>query len=500
MIDVQDAYLKNVQANYRYYCYHVNNPIKSKPDWIPSKLHVYLCNVVDEFINRETESPVEILLINTPPQHGKSRTITETLPSYFLCKYPDKSVIEISYGDDLAERFGKSNLEKVKEFGGLFGVSVDPKKSTSKEFQIAGHRGRMISRGIGSALTGYSGDLIVIDDPIKNREEADSENRREFIWNEFLNSIMSRCQAHSKVVIIMTRWHEDDLAGRIIDDPNLSELLTVINLPCEAEENDALGRQIGDALCPEIGKDNEWLKRFKATYMSDNGLRAWNALYQGRPTAKEGNMLKREWWQYYQRQEFDEGRLRMDKMILTVDATFKDNLKNDYVAMGVWGKSGVRLYMIDMINEHLDFAGTIRRIRTLKLLYPQITDILIEDKANGSAIIQVLKEQISGIIPVQADVSKEARVNAVSFLIEAGNVYVPKDKAITWEFIDQCSSFPNGKHDDMVDAMSMGVSRLAFTRTYRQKFNRMSDTFNFFSLKKGKKPSATGEGDRINVI
>ena len=121
MIDVQDAYLKNVQANYRYYCYHLNNPIKSKPDWIPSKFHVYLCNVVDEFINRETESPVEILLINTPPQHGKSRTITETLPSYFLCKYPDKSVIEISYGDDLAERFGKSNLEKVKEFGGLFG-------------------------------------------------------------------------------------------------------------------------------------------------------------------------------------------------------------------------------------------------------------------------------------------------------------------------------------------------------------------------------------------
>ena len=495
-----DVYLKNVQATYRYFCYHTNNPSKENLSWYPSKFHTYLCDRVQEFINRKTDRPLSILIISTPPQHGKSKTITETLPAWYLLTHPEHSIIEVSYGDDLAERFGKSNLEKVKEFGSLFGVSIDKNKATSKEFQLAKHKGRMISRGIGSALTGYSGDLIVIDDPIKNRQEADSEARREFIWNEFENSIMSRTQAVSKMIVIMTRWHEDDLAGRII--ARMPEITEVINLPCEAEEDDLLGREVGEALCPEIGKGNEWLKYFKESYTGENGLRAWNALYQGRPTALEGNLLLREWWEFYDSSDYYNNILKFDQMVMSVDATFKDESQNDFVAISVWGKQGARLYLVDMIHEHLNFTATIRKIKVVRARHPKVGAIYIEDKANGSAIIQTLKDEVGGIIPVTPDVSKEARVNAISFAIEAGNVYLPKDKKITWEFIDQCSSFPNGKHDDMVDSMSMALSKLIFTRAYRRKMKQLIYGKDYFGSNKPKrnKLKSIGSGEKIAVI
>lgn len=500
MSDYQDAYLKNVQATFRYFAYHTNNPSKERLSWIPSNFHKFLCDTVQEFLERENRTPIEILILNTPPQHGKSKTITETLPAWYLLRHPDDSVIEVSYGDDLAERFGKSNLEKVREFGALFGIAPDKNKSTAKEFQIANHKGRMISRGIGSALTGYSGDLIVIDDPVKNRQEADSESRREFIWNEFINSIMSRSQAKTKIILIMTRWHEDDLAGRIMEE--FQDITTVVNLPCEAEEDDPLGRQVGEALCPEIGKGDEWLKDFKKTYTGENGVRAWNALYQGRPTALEGNLLKREWWEYYERSAVDNGQLKFEKMIMSVDATFKDEKKNDYVAISVWGKTRVRLYLVDMVNEHLNLTATIRKIKVLKAKYPKISQIYIEDKANGSAIIQMLRDQIRGVVAVVPDVSKEARVNAVSFVIEAGNVYLPRDKKITWEFIDQCASFPNGKHDDMVDSMSMALSKLIFSRSYTRRMEKLHGAKPSFTLPKPKKSDsrAYGRGEAIHVI
>lgn len=503
---VQDAYLQNVQATYRYFCYHVHNVVQEKEDgqeglkWIPSKFHRYICDTLQDFVERKTEEPVEILILNTPPQVGKSTTLTETLGSWYIMRNPDKHVIEVSYGDDLAERFGKSNLEKVREFGGLFGISVDKKKATNKEFHIAKHKGYMISRGIGSPLTGYSGDLIIIDDPIKNREQADSENTRNKVWNEFLNSIWTRTQpTGSKIILVMTRWHEDDLAGRILDDPEFAKITTYINIPAEAEdEDDPLGREMGEPICPEMGRDKNWIESTKAKLASEGGVRTWNALYQGRPTAKEGNMLKREWWQFYKRKEFDDGELRFQQMIMSVDATFKDEAKNDFVAISVWGKTGVRIYMVDMINDHLNFAGTIRKIKDLKALYPQIGAILIEDKANGSAIIQVLRTEIQGIIPISPDASKESRVQAVSFAIETGNVYLPKDKNITWNFIDQCSSFPNGKHDDMVDSMSQALSRLIFTKAYQRQMQKIRNTVDFFVPQK--KKSRTGKGDKIRVV
>lgn len=500
MLDAQEAYLKNVQATYRYYCFHVHNDGRDKADWlwIPSRFHMFLCDTVQEFIEKPTDKAYEILILNTPPQHGKSTTVTATLPSWYLMRNPDNKAITISYGDDLAQRFGKQNLDKVRDYGPVFGVKLDKKKANAKEFRIANHTGVMISAGYGSGLTGNPADLIIIDDPVKNRVEADSETDRNKKWTDYIDSIESRISAGGKIILIMTRWHEDDLAGRLMEQ--YADRTTVVNLPCEAEENDVLGREVGDALCPEIGRDNRWLVDFKASHMSEEGIRSWNALYQGRPTAKEGNMLKREWWEYYNYSDYEKGALVFDTMIMSVDATFKDEEKNDYVSIGVWGKIGVRIYLLECINEHLSFTETMRKIRVTKARYPRTTAILIEDKANGTAIIQVMKDQIPGIIAVSPDASKEARVNAVSHVIEAGNVYLPKDKKFTWAFIDQCASFPNGKHDDMVDMMSQALARLIFTRSMRRAMRATRKGDKYFNFPNKTRKSSTGKGDKINVI
>lgn len=513
----QKAFLSTIQGFYRNYCFYVHNQTYlQNPDsveedikWYPSKFHKYLCNTAQDFIERPTDKAYEILILNTPPQHGKSTTITETLPSWYIMKHPDNSVIEVSYGDDLAERFGKRNLEKVKEFGHLFGIEVDPKKSTSREFQIKGHRGRMISKGIGSGLTGHSGHLIVVDDPVKNREQADSENSRNAVWNEFVDSILSRTQGGSKVIIIMTRWHEDDLAGRIMRE--MPDKATLINLECECEsEDDPLGRrtkeqngeEVGDALlndCPMLGKGNSWLKDFKKTFITQEaGIRSWYALYQGRPTTREGNILKKEWWRYYSANEFDSQNVRFDTMMMSVDAAFKDGEKNDYVAITIWGRIGSKIYLVDLVNEHMNFMATIRKIKLLKVRYPSIGITLIEDKANGTAIIQMLRDEVFGIVAVQPDASKEARVNAISYIIEAGNVYIPNDRDWTFEFVEQCAKFPNDVHDDMVDSMSQCLARLVHTRTIRKLNREAKRGDRFFTLPKIKKN--VDIGDKINVI
>lgn len=498
---LQDAYLQNVQANFRYYCYHVHNygrdVEKDGYNWYPSKFHTFLCDTIQEFVERESDFPMgEFLILNTPPQVGKSTTVTECVPSWYKMRHPDSGVIIISYGDDLAQRFGRANLNKIKQFGSIFGVEENKTKATAAEVELKGHKLQMISRGLKSPLTGYTGNLIVIDDPIKNREDADSEKKRDSLWEEFNDSIMTRLGKGDKLILIMTRWHEDDLAARIMKE--YPERTTVVNIPCEADsEDDPLGRQIGEPICPEIGRDKAWVEDKKSTVTTEQGMRTWNALYQGRPSAREGNMLKREWWQYYNRSDYDDGRLVFDNMLLSVDAAFKDGEKNDYVALEVWGKKGPRIYLVDLYNEHLNFPDTIRKIRLIKAKYPNAFITLIEDKANGTGVIQMLKKDVMGIIPVTPDASKESRVNAVAPVIEAGNVYLPNDKSFTFKFIDQCASFPNGKHDDMVDAMTQALSRLAFSRIIKKMERTAKRGDKYFTLPKRKDK---GKGEKIRVI
>lgn len=213
--------------------------------WKETALSRYLARAVQTFLEADTGHAYDILLIETPPQHGKSTAVTETLPSWFLGRWPEKRVIVAGYSDEFAERFCRRNREKLQQFGpDLFGVAMG-KVNRSTEFELAGRRGRMISRGLLSGITGNPAELLIVDDPIKTRQDADSPVIRDRIWEEWQNSLKSRFAAGAKVIVIMTPWHEDDLAGRLLRQEIHVEQL---RLPVEAEANDPLGRAPGAPL------------------------------------------------------------------------------------------------------------------------------------------------------------------------------------------------------------------------------------------------------------
>ncbi|HEY5586723.1 MAG TPA: phage terminase large subunit [Ruminiclostridium sp.] len=437
-----------VKNNYAEYCLYVH-----RGRWFLGDHLKLVCDNIQSMIAHETKQ--NILIISMPPQHGKSQCVTETLPSWYLGKFPSKRVIEVSYGDDLAQRFGRRNKEKVLEFGKQI-FDIELSKQSDTDFEIKGHKGSMISKGIMAGLTGNPGDLIIIDDPIKNRQEAESQTYRDRIWEEFLNSINTRLSADGIIILIMTRWHEDDLAGRLLDAKNgFKHKCLEINIPLEAEKDDILGRNIGDALFPQIGKDNVWLKDFKSSYASTEGSRSWNALMQGRPTAEQGNMIKRSWFKYYTLKPE-----RFDQEIQSWDCTFKDSDGSDFVVGTVWGRVGADKYLLDIVRERMDLPTTIRSIEQISAKYPNSWLKLVEDKANGSAVIQMLQHKIPGMVGINPMGSKIARVQAILPHIEAGNVYLPSDANWVNDFVDECSSFPNGKHDDQVDSMSQALVRL----------------------------------------
>jgi predicted phage terminase large subunit-like protein len=420
--------------------------------WCRTGLSVFLAGEIQRFLQSDTGHAYDILLIQTPPQHGKSAAVTETLPSWYLGRYPDRQVIVAGYSDDFAERFCRRNREKLQKFGpDIFGIAMG-RINRATEFELLGRKGRMISRGLLSGITGNPANLLIIDDPIKTRQEADSPVIRDRIWEEWQSSLKTRFAAGAKVIVIMTPWHEDDLSARILrHEVHVRHL----RLPVEAETGDLLGRAPGQALCPELGKDENWLRDFKSVYLNDpkGGARAWAALYQCSPRVEQGNLIRREWWRRY------DSLPSPATTVISVDAAFKGGPGSDCVAITVWGKSGQDYYLLDCLNRRLDFPGTLQAIRAMAKLWPSARAVLIEDKANGPAIIQTLRKELF-CIAVNPMGGKVARVHAVSPAIEAGHVWVPKNRPWAEEFLDQWTAFPACAHDDMVDSGSQALNWL----------------------------------------
>lgn len=391
------------------------------------------------------------ILVEMPPRHGKSMTVTETFPSFFIGKNPDKRVIASAYSDNLARKFGRLNRNKLAEFAPqLFGINIALEKSASSNWGVEGTRGGMIATGIGGSVTGEGADLLIIDDPIKNAEEANSNTIREKVWAEWESTLSTRLHKGGSVIVIMTRWHEDDLIGRLLErSPHDWER---IRLPAIAEdEDDLLNREEGEALCPELGFDEEWAETKKI----EVGSTVWASLFQQRPSPSDGNIFNRNWWQFYSKPPS-----RFQEIIQSWDLTFKDANSSDYVVGQVWGRNGADKYLLDQVRAKMDFPATVQAIRTLSRKWPRAKAKLIEDKANGPAVIATLKREISGLIPVNPEGGKVVRAQAVTPDIEAGNVFLPEKETWIHDFIEECSAFPNAKNDDMVDAMTQALNRM----------------------------------------
>ncbi|MCL2453088.1 MAG: phage terminase large subunit [Alphaproteobacteria bacterium] len=418
--------------------------------WLEAPHLKLICDEMDKIISGETKR----LMIFMPPRHGKSMSVTKTFPSFFLGRFPDKRVIEVSYSDTFAQEFGEANRSKIEEFGNtLFGIKCSTSQSSKVNWNIAGRDGGMISVGVGGGITGKGADLLIIDDPIKNRQEAESETYRRHLKEEYESSIYTRLHPGAAIIVILTRWHDRDLAASLLSpEDGTPEDWKVLSLPCvcEDEKADLLHRKNGEALWPARGYDVAWAERVKMSI----GSYAWNSLYQQRPSPPGGSLFKREWWQRWDVLPGD-----LFDYIQSWDCTFKDKETSDFVVGQVWARSRknpANRYLLDQVRARMNFTATIQAIRDLSAKWPKTTRKLIEDTANGPAIISVLKKEIPGIVPVNPEGGKVVRAHAVTASVESKNVYLPSAAVASWvgDFIEEFANFPNGKHDDQVDAMT----------------------------------------------
>jgi predicted phage terminase large subunit-like protein len=426
----------------------------------PSNVQTPALDLLDAKLAAVARGDIPRLIISLPPQEGKSQRVSRRFPAWMLKRNPELRIAITSYELGVARRWGRQIRNDLAEHPEL-GLRVRGDTSAAHEWQLEGHEGGVYSVGIGGALTGRPVDLLIIDDPIKDRAQADSEVRREACWDWWTNVARTRLAPGAPVVMILTRWHEDDLAGRLIEGGGWD----VVNIPAQAEgDDDPLGREPGEYLTSTRGRtDEEWeeIKR-------DVGPRVWGALYQGTPSPADGDMLKRGWWKYYtapQWVEQDDGSMlpsRFDEVIQSWDMAFKDTKKADFVVGSVWGRRGADVYLLDLVRDRMDFPTTCRAVQALSAKWPKAHAKLVEDKANGTAVIAQLSSTVPGIIAITPTESKEARVAAVSPYVESGNAFLPDPELAPWVagFVEECAAFPNGAKDDQVDTMSQALNRM----------------------------------------
>ena len=435
----------------------------------PTTIQTPALRLIDDELVRLTDTPDGRLIISMPPQEGKSQRISRRFPTWLLQQRPDTRIAVASYAHTVARRFGRMVRDDITTNSALLGFTVRPDLSAQNEWELTGHLGGMYAVGIGGALTSRPVDALVIDDPLKDREQADSPVYRDRCWDWWLEVGATRLAPGAPVVLVLTRWHEDDLAGRLLAAED-GHLWRVLNIPAQADhhpeagETDPLNREPGQFLQSARGRTTEQWEAIKVR----SGARTWASLYQGRPSPESGDVWQRQWWRRYITLPWSvdsDGAYRVDadEVIQTWDMAFKDTKSSDYVVGAVLGRWGAEVRVLDLLHRRLSFTDTLVAFKATCRKWPQATAKLVEDKANGTAVIDTLRREIGGIVPINPKESKYARATAVSPFIEAGNVLVPTPEIALFDveaLIDEAAAFPNGSHDDQVDAMSQGLARL----------------------------------------
>jgi predicted phage terminase large subunit-like protein len=409
-----------------------------------------------EHLEAVERGDIRRLAVFMPPRHSKTYHVSERFPAWFLGRNPSKRVIIASYGSDLAEGSSRKVRNLLTDERWPWPTVKVAQDSAAVNKWATNHKGEVIAAGVGGAMTGFGADLLIVDDPVKGRAEADSETYRESTWNWYLEVARTRLMPGGRIVLCQTRWHEDDLAGRILSSGS-RDGWTVLNLPALAEEGDALGRASGDALWPEW-YDRAALDEIKADLTSEQGSRGWTALYQQRPTADEGGMFKRAW---FTRRWTQDALPTMAFTVLVVDAAFKTGVHNDPSSIHLWGTDGIDFYVLNEWRGRWEFPELKRAIVDAATeTKPSL--VLIEDTAAGQSAIQELRRGTSlPIVAHKVTASKEARAQAVAPMCEAGKVVLPKGADWVGEWIDEHAAFPTGRHDDRVDNTSAALARLA---------------------------------------
>lgn len=403
---------------------------------------------IRQHLNKVTNGEIKRLMLFLPPRHGKSEMVTVRYPAWRLERDPGLRVIVGSYNQTLANKFSRKTRRICRDRN----VSLSAERTAVEDWEtIAG--GGLRSIGVGGGITGHGGDLIIIDDPVKNREEAASQTYRDKAYDWYTDDLYTRQEPGASMILIMTRWHEDDLAGRILSGED-KDNWQVVSLPAFAEEHDQLGRKIGEVLNPHR-YDRADLLAIKTVLG-----RSFTGLYQQRPQEQEGDMFKRSWFRFYAElpQEHINWVRYWDKAATQDDGdwtvgTLMGECDGEYlledVTRGQWSSGERNKVMLRTAQNDRQTYGDVK------------TWVEEEPGSSGkdasAEIIRIMRGY-----PVRADKvtgDKIVRADPLAAQCEAGNV---KLKKAVWNnvWLDELTSFPNGAHDDQVDSASGAFNKV----------------------------------------
>lgn len=400
---------------------------------------------------------------STPPQEGKTTWIVHYI-AWMLIRNPWLKIVYATYSQARANAVSRQIRSLVQAW--------TPLKTGSNNVQLWQTReeGGLLAAGRGSAMTGFRSDFTVIDDPIKDMQEAQSETIREQTVEWFSSVVMTRMASLSQIIIIATRWHKDDLIAHVVKPDVLGA--TYINIPAQAthQDTDPLGRAVGEWL-PSVqnrsSRSWELIKRAVGTYV-------WQALYQGDPQVTGGSYLNVEkidvipWDQVvFQDERGFMQTLERALVIQSWDLTFgsvtagrtgRKATSGDYVAGHVYAVLGGRKWiLVDRVHERLTFTQTISEVQKMMARWPQTSRVYVEKAANGTALIDSLRKRAALIKPVTASNSKEVRALAAQPTVDEGNVAV-LDTVYDEKMFQEMRDFPFGPHDDDVDAFTQAIN------------------------------------------
>ena len=450
----------------------LNFTLYTKPDFEISWHHKVLCKYLNGFIRGQ----IPRLLIMAPPRHTKSELVSRRMPALILGQNPDLEVISATYNAKFASRLNRDvqRIITAPRYRELFpGTRLNERNirtvadgswlRNAEMFEIVGRKGYYLAAGIGGSLTGSGGDVAIIDDPVKDWKSATSDTERDNVWEWYSSVLYTRLSKVGRVCLTLTRWHEDDLAGRIEAqmkaDPEADQW-TIVRLPAikegtKSECPDDL-REPGEALWPE---------RFpvprlhKVKHVNES---IFVSLYQQRPAPLEGNIIKRAWWRRF---KVFPARASMDEVLLSIDLPYKRKKKtkkapgSDYAAFQIWGRRGPDVFLLDSVHGRMNFDEQLAAATKILEAWPEAMAKLVEAKANGEALINQLRKKVPGLIGVNPLTDKVNRAWAISPFVKAGNVWIPDPSIAPWveEYILEWAVFPAGANDDQVDATTQAI-------------------------------------------
>lgn len=440
----------------------------NKEDYEMEWFHKVICDKLDALLNGSLGK--KKLMIFLPPQHGKSEISSRQFPAYILGKKPKSKIAICSYSSDLSSGFNR-NIQQIIDSKSYEKVFPDTKLNStnvandisrgvlrnSNIFEIVKHRGFLKSVGIGGALTGTPVDIGIIDDPFKDRQDARSQVMRNRVWSWYEDVFSSRLHNDSLQLLLFTRWHEDDLAGRILERE--SEEWEIVAIPCLKEETPPLKEAV-DIKDPRKIDEALWENKHSAKRIKkirQFSPLTFNSLYQQRPTAQEGNMMKMEWFEIIN--SFNPANYKYE---IFIDGAYTNKTNND--------PSAIMLIAYNK-NEIIIINSTTVRMELFELLeyFPKYCDVQnfdkrkgkvwIEPKASGKSLKSMFQKSGFNAIEIpnkQVSIGKISRVEDCAPSIQGGKVKVVKG---AWNnaFFEEVASFPNGKHDDQVDNLCYSV-------------------------------------------